>query len=67
VEAYDAKISPETWQRVSVFADLRGTEDQDREAHLRVAAAGSELIEREVRRLLFEHDRAGRFLEPPPS
>jgi serine/threonine protein kinase/tetratricopeptide (TPR) repeat protein len=66
VEAYDEEISPETWQRVSsIFADLLEMEQPEREHHLREAAAGSERVEREVRRLLFEHGRAGRFLETP--
>jgi serine/threonine-protein kinase len=61
-----AATTDELWQRVSsIFADAIELPPAERERFLRQACAGAGSVGKEVRRLLFEHDRAGHFLETP--
>ncbi len=58
-------IDPELWQKITaIFADAADLPVEERDRFLRAAGEPS-AVEREVRRLLNEHERPGDFLEAP--
>ena len=59
-------MEPERWKQVDdVLQSALDRAPEERDAFLRVACAGDETLEREVRSLLTSEERAGRFLQNP--
>lgn len=57
-------MDPERWKRVeSVLQSALDRAPNERDSFLRLACAGDETLEREVRSLLTSEEPAGRFLE----
>src|SRR5689334_14604552 len=59
-------MEAERWKQIDAL--LQAVQEQpsgERDAFLRTACVGDELLEREVRSLLASQEKAGRFLEDP--